>query len=77
VFVVCNLVKKELKAAHATRLRFYQDKELNFSAELGQAAEHNGHELYVESNILGARYNKLGVFHELVSWSAFPWRGHL
>jgi hypothetical protein len=28
VFVVKNLLMKELKAAHATRLRFYQEKEL-------------------------------------------------
>jgi hypothetical protein len=47
VFVVENQLAKELKAAHATRLRFYQDKELNVTAELAQAAEHNDHELYV------------------------------
>jgi hypothetical protein len=41
VFVVENLLTKELKAAHATRLRFYKDKELNVTAELAQAAEHN------------------------------------
>jgi hypothetical protein len=29
VFVVENLLTKELKAAHATSLRFYKDKELN------------------------------------------------
>jgi hypothetical protein len=34
VFVVENLLTKELKAAHATRLRFYKDNELNVSAEL-------------------------------------------
>jgi hypothetical protein len=34
VFVVENLLTKELKAAHATRLRFYKDKELNVTAEL-------------------------------------------
>jgi Integrase core domain/Integrase zinc binding domain len=32
VFVVENLLTKELKAAHATRLRFYKDKELNITA---------------------------------------------
>jgi hypothetical protein len=47
VFVVENLLTKELKAAHATRLRFYKDKELNVTAELAQAAEHNDHQLYV------------------------------
>jgi hypothetical protein len=47
VFVVENQLAKELKAAHSTRLRFYQDKELNVTAELAQAAEHNDHELYV------------------------------
>jgi hypothetical protein len=41
VFVAENLLSKELKAAHETRQRFYQDKELNFTAELFQAAEHN------------------------------------
>jgi hypothetical protein len=34
VFVAENLLTKELKAAHATRLRFYKDKELNVTAEL-------------------------------------------
>jgi hypothetical protein len=47
VFVVENLLTQELKAAHATRLRFYKDKELNVTAELAQAAEHNDHQLYV------------------------------
>jgi hypothetical protein len=58
VSVVENLLMKELKAAHATRLRFYKDKELNVSAELAQAAEHNDHQLYVVSKILDARYNE-------------------
>jgi hypothetical protein len=57
VFVVENLLTKELKAAHATRLRFYKDKELNVTAELAQAAMHNDHQLYVVSNIIAARYN--------------------
>jgi hypothetical protein len=47
VFVVENLLTKELKAAHATRLRFYKDKELSVTAELAQAAEHNDHKLYI------------------------------
>jgi hypothetical protein len=55
VFVVVNLLTKELKAAHATRSRFYKDKELNVTAELAQAAEHNDHQLYVVSKILDAR----------------------
>jgi hypothetical protein len=58
VFVVENLLTKELKAAHATRLRFYKDKELNVTAELAQAAEHNDHQLYVVSKIIDARYNE-------------------
>jgi hypothetical protein len=57
VFVVENLLTKELKAAHVTRLRFYKDKKLNVTAELAQAAEHNDHQLYVVSKILDARYN--------------------
>jgi hypothetical protein len=57
VFVVENLLTKELKAAHATRLRFYTDKELNVTAELAQVAEHNDHQRYVVSKILDARYN--------------------
>jgi hypothetical protein len=32
VYVMENLLTKELKAEHATRLRFYQDKELNVRA---------------------------------------------
>jgi hypothetical protein len=52
VFIVENLLTKELKAAHATRLGFYKDKGLNVTAELVQAAEHNDHQLYVVSKIL-------------------------
>jgi hypothetical protein len=47
VLVVENLLTKELKAMHATRLRLYKDKDLNVTAELAQAAEHNDHQLYV------------------------------
>jgi hypothetical protein len=73
VFVVENLLTKELKAAHATRLRFYKDKELNVTAELVQAAEHNDHQLYVFSKILFARYTEQEMFHELfVAWRGFP-----
>jgi hypothetical protein len=54
VFVVENLLTKELKAAHATRLRFYKNKDLNVPAELAQASEHNDHQLYVVSKILDA-----------------------
>jgi Chromo (CHRromatin Organisation MOdifier) domain len=73
VFFVENLLTKELKAAHATRLRFYKDKELNVSAELAQAAEHNDHQLYVVSKILDTRYNEQEMFHELlVAWRGFP-----
>jgi hypothetical protein len=43
VFVVENQLSKELRDAHARRLRFYKDKELNVAAELAQAAEHNDH----------------------------------
>jgi hypothetical protein len=62
VFVVENLLTKEVKAAHATRLRFYKDKKLNVTAELAQAAEHNDHQLYVVSKILDARYNEQEMF---------------
>jgi proteasome assembly chaperone (PAC2) family protein len=73
VFVVENLLTKELKAAHATRLRFYKDKELNVTAELAQAAEHNDHQLYVVSKILDARYNEQEMSHEfLVALRGFP-----
>jgi hypothetical protein len=73
VLVVVNLLMKELKAAYETRLRFYWNKELNFTAELAQTAEHNGHQLYVVSKMLGARYNEQGIFHELfVAWRGFP-----
>jgi hypothetical protein len=73
VFVVENLLTKELKAAHATRLRFYKDKELNVTAELAQAAEHSDHQLYVVSKILDARCNDQEMFHELI----VAWRGFL
>jgi Chromo (CHRromatin Organisation MOdifier) domain len=54
-------------------LRFYKDKELNVTAELAQAAEHNDHKLYVVSKILDAGYNKQEIFYELlVAWRGFP-----
>jgi hypothetical protein len=72
VFVVENLLTKELKAAHATRLGFYEDKEPNVTAELAQAAEHNDHRLYVVSKIPDARYNEQEMFYELlVAWRGF------
>jgi Chromo (CHRromatin Organisation MOdifier) domain len=72
VFIVENLLTKELKTEHATRLRFYEDKELNVTAELAQAAEHNDHKLYVVSKILDARYNEQEMFHELlIAWRGF------
>jgi hypothetical protein len=68
-----ELLTKELKAAYATRFRFYKDKELNFTAELAQASENNDHQLYVVSKILDARYNEQKMFHELlVAWRGFP-----
>jgi preprotein translocase subunit SecB len=73
VFVVENMLTKDLKYAHATRLRFYQDKEPNVTAELAQAAEHNDHELYIVSTTLDARYSKQEMFHELL----VAWRGLL
>jgi hypothetical protein len=45
-----------------TRLRFYQDMELNVTVVLAQAAEHNDHKLYVVSKILGDRYNEQEFF---------------
>jgi Chromo (CHRromatin Organisation MOdifier) domain len=73
VFVVENLLTKELKAADATRLRLYKHNELNVTAELAQAVEHNYHQLYVVSKILDARYNEQEMFHELlVAWRGFP-----
>jgi hypothetical protein len=66
VFVVENLLTKDLRAAHATRLRFYKENEINVTAELAQAAEHNDHQLYVVSKILDARYNEQEMFHELL-----------
>jgi Chromo (CHRromatin Organisation MOdifier) domain len=73
VFFVENLLTNDLKAAHATRLRFYKDKEFNVTAELAQAAEHNDHQIYVVSKILDARYNEQEMSHELlVAWRGFP-----
>jgi hypothetical protein len=54
-------------------LRFYKDKDVNVTAELAQAAEHNDHQLYVVLKILDARYNEQEMFHELlVAWRDFP-----
>jgi Chromo (CHRromatin Organisation MOdifier) domain len=72
VFVLENILTKELKAAHGTRLRFYKDRTLNVTAELAQAAEHNDHQLYVVSKILDSRYNEQEMFLELlVAWHGF------
>jgi hypothetical protein len=54
-------------------LRFCKGKELNVTAELAQAAEHNDHQLYAESKFLDARYKEQEIFHELsVAWRGFP-----
>jgi hypothetical protein len=73
VFVVKNLLTKELKAAHATRLRFYKEKDFDITAELAQAAENNDCQLYIVSKILDARYNEQDMFHEsFLAWRGFP-----
>jgi hypothetical protein len=73
VFVVENLLTKELKAAHATRLRFYKDKELNVTAEQAEAAEHNDHQLNVVSKTLDALSSELEMIYEwLVASRGFP-----
>jgi hypothetical protein len=57
---------------HATRLQFYQDKELNVTAKLIKAVNHNNHELFLVSRIIGASYNEQHMFHELlVAWPRF------
>jgi hypothetical protein len=72
MFFVENLLSKELKAAQSTRQRFYQDKGLNVTAGMAQAAEHNDHELYVVSKIRDAWYNEQEMFHELlVAWRCY------
>jgi hypothetical protein len=72
VFVVENILTKDLKDAHATRLRFYKDSKPNVTAELAQAAEHNDHQLYFVSKILDPRYNEQEMFHKLlVAWRGF------
>jgi hypothetical protein len=54
-------------------LILYKDKELDVTAELAQAAEHNDHRLYVLLKILDSRYNEQEMFHEfLVAWRGFP-----
>jgi hypothetical protein len=73
MFVIENLLTKEHKAAHATRLRLFNDKELNVTAQLSQAAEYNDHQIYVVSKILYERYNEQEMFHELlIAWRGFP-----
>jgi hypothetical protein len=67
VFVVENLLTKELKASHVTRLRLYKGKELNVTAKLAQAADHNDNQLYVVSKILDAGCNEQEMFHELLA----------
>jgi hypothetical protein len=72
VFVLENMLTKELKAAHATRLGFYKDKKLNVTAELVQAAEHNDHQLYIVSKKVDSRYSEQEMFYELlVAWRGF------
>jgi hypothetical protein len=65
--------RAQSRARNTLRLRFYKNKELNVSAELAQAAEHNDNKLYDVSKILDARYNEQEMFHELlVAWRGFP-----
>jgi hypothetical protein len=45
--------------------------ELNVTAKLDQAAEHNDHQLYVLSKILDARYDEQEMFPEF----SVAWRG--
>jgi hypothetical protein len=71
VFLLENITTKDVKAAHATRMRFYQDKSLNVTEELEQAAEHNDHQLFVVSKLLDLRYNDEDVTYEVL----FAWRG--
>jgi hypothetical protein len=47
--------------------------ELNVTAKLAQASEHNGNQIYVVSKMLGARYNEQEMFHEMqIAWRGFP-----
>jgi hypothetical protein len=40
---------------------------------MAQADEHNDHQLYVVSKIVGARYNEQDMFYELLdAWRDFP-----
>jgi Chromo (CHRromatin Organisation MOdifier) domain len=58
---------------HNDKSHVHKDKELNVTAELARAAEHNDHQLYVVSKILDARYDEQEMFHELlVAWRGFP-----
>jgi hypothetical protein len=76
VLVVENLLTKEIMAAHALRLRFHKEKELNVTAELAHAAQHIDHQLYVVSKIC-AIMNKR-CFTSCWSRGAVScWRGHL
>jgi hypothetical protein len=74
VFVVDNLLTKELKASHATRLRFYQYKVLHVTEKLDQAAEQNNKR--VECCVVDIRhpiYNEQKRFYELLAaWRGFP-----
>jgi Chromo (CHRromatin Organisation MOdifier) domain len=73
VYLVENMTTKDVKAAHATRMRFYKDKSLNMTEELKQAAEHNDHQLYVVAKILEIRYKEEEMKYEvLVAWRSFP-----
>jgi hypothetical protein len=67
------MTTKDVKAAHATRMRFFKDKSLNMTEELKQAAEHNDHQLYVAAKILEVPYNEEEMKYEvLVAWRGFP-----
>jgi hypothetical protein len=47
--------------------------ELNVTAKLSKAAEHNDHELHVVSKILNALDNEQEIFHELlIAWRDIP-----
>ncbi|GMF65957.1 unnamed protein product [Phytophthora lilii] len=71
IFEVRNLVTGQQKEVHASRLKFYFDRSLDFSEDLLLHIAHNS-EGHIVDSLLEARYHRTEKRHELkVHWRAF------
>jgi hypothetical protein len=66
LYVVENLITKDVKAVHARFMQIYKEKSLSVTKEREQATQHNDeHQLLVVSKILDLRHNDEKMRHEV------------